>query len=131
MDEGGIIKTDGVAGLKKPIALIGIAEKGNVSLELSSTGAGGHSSMPPRQTSIGIIASAVANLEANPFPGRLDAGLTYLFQYIGPEMPFGQRLVFANQWLFSPVIKNIRAPILVLAQTRIFVFVQCRAIKAR
>lgn len=107
MDEGGIIKTDGVAGLKKPIALIGIAEKGYVSLELSSTGAGGHSSMPPRQTSIGVIASAVAKLEANPFPGRLDAGLNYLFQYLGPEMPFGQRLVFANQWLFAPVVKNI------------------------
>lgn len=107
LDEGGIIKTDGIAGLKKPIALIGIAEKGYMSLQLSAVGEGGHSSMPPKQTSIGIIASAVAKLEANPFPGRLDAGLNYLFQYIGPEMSFGQRIVFANQWLFAPLIKNI------------------------
>jgi carboxypeptidase PM20D1 len=107
MDEGGVIKTDGIAGLKKPIALIGIAEKGYVSVELSATGAGGHSSMPPRQTSIGIIASAVGKLEANPFPGRLDAGLTSLFRYIGPEMAFGQKIVFSNQWLFAPVIKSI------------------------
>nr|WP_293834868.1 M20 family peptidase [uncultured Arsenicibacter sp.] len=107
LDEGGVIKTDGVAGLKKQIALVGIAEKGYVSLQLSATGEGGHSSMPPKQTSIGIIASAVAKLETNPFPGRLDAGLNHMFQYIGPEMGFGQRLVFANQWLFSPVISSI------------------------
>lgn len=107
MDEGGVVKTDGISGLERPIALVGIGEKGYLSLELTATGEGGHSSMPPRQTSIGIIASAVDKLEANPFPTRLDAGLDQLFSYIGPEMPFGRRLVFANQWLFGPVIKRI------------------------
>ncbi|WP_234736458.1 M20 family peptidase [Tellurirhabdus bombi] len=107
LDEGGIIKTDGVPGIKKPVALIGITEKGFVSLNLSARSNGGHSSMPPPQTSIGLVASAVSKLEANPFPARLDAGANFMFDYIGPEMPFGQRLVFANRWLFGSLVKKI------------------------
>ncbi|GAA4448103.1 M20 family peptidase [Nibrella saemangeumensis] len=109
LDEGGTIKTDGMPGLTRPVALVGIAEKGYVSLELSAVGQGGHSSMPPPRTSIGLVADAVATLEKHPFPARLDAGANHLFSYIGPEMPFGQRLVFANRWLFSPIVKNILA----------------------
>jgi carboxypeptidase PM20D1 len=47
LDEGGSI-TDGlVPGVAAPVALIGIAEKGYLSLELSVESAGGHSSTPP------------------------------------------------------------------------------------
>ena len=109
IDEGGVIKTDGISGLNKPIALVGIGEKGYLSLELTATAEGGHSSMPPRQTSIGVMAAALARLEANPFPSRFDGGLQHLFAYTGPEMAFGQRLVFANQWLFAPIISRILA----------------------
>jgi carboxypeptidase PM20D1 len=109
LDEGGVIKTDGIPGLPKPVALIGIGEKGYVSIELTTVSKGGHSSMPPKQTSIGLVAEAVSKLEKNPFPARLDAGLDQMFTYIGPEMPFGQRIVFANQWLFAPLIARIMA----------------------
>lgn len=109
LDEGGVLKTDGIPGLSKPVALIGIGEKGYASLELTTVSKGGHSSMPPKQTSIGLVAEAVSKLEKNPFPARLDAGLDQMFTYIGPEMPFGQRIVFANQWLFAPLITRIMA----------------------
>ncbi|GAB3896376.1 M20 family peptidase [Larkinella knui] len=107
LDEGGVLKTDGIPGLTKPVALIGIGEKGYASIELTTVSKGGHSSMPPKQTSIGLIAEAVSKLEKNPFPARLDAGLDQMFTYIGPEMPVGQRIVFANQWLFAPLISRI------------------------
>ncbi|KAA9353726.1 M20 family peptidase [Larkinella humicola] len=109
LDEGGVIKTDGIPGLPRPVALIGIGEKGYASIELTTVSKGGHSSMPPKQTSIGLVAEAVSKLEKNPFPARLDAGLDQMFTYIGPEMPFGQRIVFANQWLFAPLITRIMA----------------------
>ncbi|MGA0556248.1 M20 family peptidase [Larkinella sp. VNQ87] len=109
LDEGGVLKTDGIPGLNQPVALIGIGEKGYASIELTTVSKGGHSSMPPKQTSIGLVAEAVSKLEKNPFPARLDAGLDQMFTYIGPEMPLGQRLVFANQWLFAPLIKQIMA----------------------
>ena len=109
LDEGGLIKADGVAGLAQPVALVGVSEKGYLSLELSATGAGGHSSMPPALTSVGRVAAAVARLEAQPFPARLNGGVSGLLAYLAPAAPFGKRLVFANQWLFGPLIKNVLA----------------------
>jgi carboxypeptidase PM20D1 len=106
LDEGGLIKADGVAGLTQPVALVGVSEKGYLSLELSATGQGGHSSMPPALTSVGRVAAAVARLEAQPFPARLDGGVSGLLAYLAPAVPFGKRLVFANQWLFGPLIEK-------------------------
>ncbi|MFD1872445.1 M20/M25/M40 family metallo-hydrolase [Hymenobacter bucti] len=110
LDEGGTIKTDGVAGIMQPVALVGISEKGYLSLVLTATGQGGHSSMPPPLTSVGRVAAAVARLEAEPFPARLDGGIGSTLAYLTPAVPFGQRLVFANQWLFGPlIIKKLAA----------------------
>lgn len=106
LDEGGTIKTDGVAGIMQPVALVGISEKGYLSLVLSAIGQGGHSSMPPPLTSVGRVAAAVARLEAEPFPARLGGGIGSTLTYLTPAVPFGQRLVFANQWLFGPLIKK-------------------------
>ncbi|NBB18350.1 M20/M25/M40 family metallo-hydrolase [Runella sp. CRIBMP] len=109
MDEGGTIKTDGVSGITTPIALIGIAEKGYTTLQLTSVGDGGHSSMPPPQTSIGMMAEAIDKLQKNPFPARLEGAASYLQDYLAPEMPFGTKLAMANRWLLKPVIVNILA----------------------
>lgn len=109
LDEGGLVKTDGVAGIKRAVALVGISEKGYLSLELTATGQGGHSSMPPAQTSIGAVAAAVVKLEQHPFPARLAGGDDHLLDYLASEVPFGQRLVFSNRWLFGPIIKRILA----------------------
>ncbi|MGI4835003.1 MAG: M20/M25/M40 family metallo-hydrolase [Janthinobacterium lividum] len=106
LDEGGTVKTDGVAGLQQPVALVGISEKGYLSLVLSATGQGGHSSMPPALTSIGRVAAAVARLEAAPFPARLNGGIGATLGYLAPAVPLGRRLVFANQWLFGALIKR-------------------------
>ena len=39
---------------------IGVAEKGSMSLELKVDSSVGHSSMPPKETSIGILCNAIA-----------------------------------------------------------------------
>lgn len=109
LDEGGVIKPEGVSGANKPVALIGISEKGYLSLELTAIGKGGHSSMPPPQTSIGMVAEAVSKLEHNPFPARLNGGVDQLLDYLASEVSFGQRVAFANQWLFGPFIKQALA----------------------
>ena len=106
LDEGGVIKPEGVAGINKPVALIGISEKGYMSLELTAIGKGGHSSMPPAQTSIGMVAEAVSKLEHNPFPARLNGGMDQLLSYLASEAPFSKRIILANQWLFGPVIER-------------------------
>ena len=104
LDEGGVIGEGLMPGVTVPTALIGIAEKGFVSIELSTRSAGGHSSLPPRQSAIGIISSALARLEANQMPARFEAPTQQLFQQIGPHLPMAQRAVFANLWITRPVV---------------------------
>ncbi len=106
IDEGGTIKTDGVAGLTQPVALIGIAEKGYTSLEITARGEGGHSSMPPPKTSIGMLASALDLLQKSPFESSLGGTVGEMLRYLGPEMPFGQKLAIANTWLLAPILIN-------------------------
>lgn len=106
LDEGGEITAHEVPGLHKPVALIGIAEKGYVTLDLELAIPGGHSSMPGKQTVIDQLAKAVVKLQENPFPATLNASVQSFMDYMGPEMPFVQRMAFANRWLFSPLIKN-------------------------
>ncbi len=104
VDEGGTIKPDGFGSFQKPIALVGIAEKGIVTLKLTATAEGGHSSMPPPQTAIGMVAEAVDKLEKNPFPSYLDGAVSHMQDYLGPEMPFATRMAMANRWLFKSLI---------------------------
>ena len=107
LDEGGLIVQDVVPGVAGPVALIGIAEKGYLSLELSVAGAGGHSSRPPKQTAIGILSRGVSALEERPLPARFAGATEQLFRTVGPSMPFMKRTVFANLWLFRPLVIHI------------------------
>lgn len=104
LDEGGAVMEGVLPGLTQPVALIGIAEKGYMSVRLTVEGEGGHSSMPPPQTPVGILGAAVARLEAHPMPARFDGAVARMFDDLGPEMAFRERMVFANLWLFRPFI---------------------------
>ncbi|HEX5759463.1 MAG TPA: M20/M25/M40 family metallo-hydrolase, partial [Thermoanaerobaculia bacterium] len=104
LDEGGVIGEGILPGIAAPVALVGIAEKGFVSVELSARTAGGHSSLPPRQSAIGILSAAIARLEENPMPARLEGPTRRLFGRVGRELPFARRAVFANLWLTRPLV---------------------------
>ncbi|XP_031566346.1 N-fatty-acyl-amino acid synthase/hydrolase PM20D1.2-like isoform X2 [Actinia tenebrosa] len=103
VDEGTIIVRDTFPGVKSPYALVGVAEKGYMIVELSVTTLGGHSSMPPRETSIGILAQAIARLESCPMPAILDSGgpIQGLFEEVAPKAALPLRLIIANLWLFK------------------------------
>ena len=88
LDEGSAVTEGIVPGLDSAAALIGIAEKGFASIELTTVATGGHSSMPPPQTAIGIVAAAIHALESHPMPASLDGPAALLFDRLGPEMPF-------------------------------------------
>jgi carboxypeptidase PM20D1 len=107
LDEGGIVTKDKVPGMTKQIALIGTSEKGYLSLELSVEKPGGHSSMPDKETSIDILANALVRLQQAPFESRLAESTIGFMEHLGPEMPFTNKLVFANPWLFKGVIAGI------------------------
>lgn len=105
LDEGGAVVDGLLPGLEIPAAMVGVAEKGVLTLELSVEARGGHSSTPERETAISVLAKAIAQLEANPQPAHIDAVMP-MFRSLGAALPFSQQLVFANQWLFGGVLKN-------------------------
>ena len=105
IDEGGAILLDSIKGAPKPVAVIGIAEKGFASVELSAQGKGGHSSMPPARTEVGSVAAAVDAVQSNPFPAGVRGAAAHTFRWLAPEMPFAQRVALANLWLFEPALK--------------------------
>ena len=105
MDEGGVITSGMMEGLKRPVAVIGVSEKGYVNLVLTVNAPGGHSSQPPDQTALGILSRAIVRIEDNPFPASLEH-MRDTFDFIGAEMPFMTRLAMANLWLFAPLVEH-------------------------
>ncbi|HET7699039.1 MAG TPA: M20 family peptidase [Vicinamibacterales bacterium] len=104
MDEGGVIAERILPGTSRPVALVGIAEKGFVSIELSTLAQGGHSSLPPPATAVGILSAAVARLEQHPMRARFPGPTRQLFDRTAPHFPAVQRAVFSNLWLTAPLV---------------------------
>lgn len=107
LDEGGAIVENMVPGVKQPVGVVGISEKGSATAELSIEGSGGHSSQPKDHTNIGRIASAIAKLEDTQFKGDLRGPGEDLFEFVAPEMSFGMKYVFANKMIYEPIIEKI------------------------
>jgi carboxypeptidase PM20D1 len=105
VDEGGGIFEGVAAGARGPVALVGVSEKGYLTTEVSVSGQPGHSSTPPPQTAIGILARALARLEAHPMPTHLRR-LRPMYHGIGRAAPLYIQIAFANVWLFGPLLKR-------------------------
>jgi carboxypeptidase PM20D1 len=104
VDEGGVIAQGLVPQVDRPIALIGVVEKGSIGVNLTVERTGGHSSMPPRNTAVGILSRAITRLEENPMPARMTPVVEEMLLRLAPEMPFAARVPLANLWAFRPVI---------------------------
>jgi carboxypeptidase PM20D1 len=106
IDEGGSIVEDLVPGVPVPIAMVGYAEKGYLTLELNVEGQAGHSSTPPAHSAIGVLARAVMRIEANPMPAHISM-VRSMFQAIGSAAPFYMQAAFANTWLMGGVVRRM------------------------
>jgi carboxypeptidase PM20D1 len=106
LDEGSFLLEDIIPGLNKLIAIINVAEKGSLTLEIIGKSKGGHSSMPPSKTAVGNLAEALIKLEENPLPGKLEGLSLELFDNISRHMSFQRKILFANLWLFEPFINR-------------------------
>lgn len=106
LDEGLAVVIGLAPGVDKPVAVIGVAEKGYVTLVLEVTDEGGHSSMPPPHTAVGRLAAAITRVENNPMPARIHGPAGEMLDYLAPEMSWGMRVVFGNRWLFGGVIRR-------------------------
>lgn len=108
LDEGGIISKGSIPGLKDtPVALIGSAEKGYLSVEVTFNLAGGHSSMPNTETAITRATAFTNALNDGLFQSEFSAPLEGFITHLAPEMPWALKTVFANRFLTEPLLLNI------------------------
>uniref|UniRef100_A0A3Q4B9W0 Peptidase M20 dimerisation domain-containing protein n=1 Tax=Mola mola TaxID=94237 RepID=A0A3Q4B9W0_MOLML len=108
LDEGLAILDGVIRGLEGPAALIGISEKGAATVKLSVSMAPGHSSMPPSETTVGILAAAVKRLEENPMPRLFGYGPEReTFEHLAHKFSFPMKFIMSNLWLFSSLLGRV------------------------
>ena len=107
VDEGGAVVENVFPGVKKPCGMIGIAEKGMMNVRYSVRSGGGHASAPPPKTPITTLARACQSVIGHPFKMHLTKPAAEMFDTLGRHSSFALKLVFANLWLFRPVLDLI------------------------
>ncbi len=104
VDEGGAVVEGVFPGVKTPCGLIGIAEKGMIDVKYETKSSGGHASAPKPHTPVGVLSKACSKIEANPFKCHITKPVAEMFDTLGRHSTFVYRMIFANLWLFSPVL---------------------------
>ena len=107
LDEGSFVLRDIITSIDKDIASINIAEKGNMTVQITAKGVGGHSSLPHRDTAVSNLARAIVELQREPVPGGLTDVSKSMFDTLGRHMGIAERVLFANSWLFKPLLEYI------------------------
>jgi len=104
VDEGLIVIENALNFIEKPIAMIGIAEKGYLSIELQVMEDGGHSSMPSRESAISILSQAITKIYTQQFPTTLTPIISEFLTTLSTEVSFPKNWVFNYPQLFFPLI---------------------------
>ncbi|XP_051805274.1 N-fatty-acyl-amino acid synthase/hydrolase PM20D1.2-like [Acanthochromis polyacanthus] len=108
LDEGLVVLDGIISGLDGPAALVGVSEKGSSIVKLSVSVLPGHSSIPPTETCIGILATAVKRLEENPMPRLFGLGPERdTFEHLAHKFKLPMKFVMSNLWLFSPLLGRL------------------------
>lgn len=108
IDEGLFVAEGLMPGVAAPVGLLGVAEKGYLSVAIKAKGIPGHSSAPPPpgQTAISRLASALGRLEQQQLPAAMKGVAREMFETLAPEMSGFQRVALSNLWLFGPVVQK-------------------------
>ncbi len=94
-------------GLSQPAALVGIAEKGYLSVVLRVPATPGHSSMPPPKgtSAIAMMSAALRASTTISCPRAIRGVAREMFDTVAPEMSGFGRVALSNLWLFGPVVQ--------------------------
>jgi carboxypeptidase PM20D1 len=85
LDEGGAVASGAFPGVDRPVAVIGVSEKGTTSVELRAEGRGGHASTPARRGPTARIGRALARLDRSPMPARLSDTTVEMLRRMAPH----------------------------------------------
>lgn len=105
-DEGGYVVSPGsvLKSVDKALALVGVAEKGFLTLQITVKGTGGHSSMPPKKGSLVLASEIVDKLNTNQMTPIITDPIDFFLKNIGGSMDFKSRLAISNQWILKGLL---------------------------
>ncbi|MBN8606394.1 MAG: M20/M25/M40 family metallo-hydrolase [Caulobacterales bacterium] len=90
-----------------PASMIGISERGFGTLRIHAVGQPGHSSMPPPETAVSLVAEAVDRIHGMPIEQRLEGGPAFaMMRALSPELSLTNRMAVSNEWLFAPLLRQ-------------------------
>ena len=108
VDEGGMIIEEPIGGVFGTYGMIGIVEKGYGDVRFVAKGNGGHASAPGKNTPLVRLGKFMAAMDKkSPFRAEITPVMEEMFRRMAPNMNFGMKLLFANMWLFKPLLKKI------------------------
>jgi carboxypeptidase PM20D1 len=109
IDEGGAIVEGIFPGVTDPIAVIGVSEKGIMSVELTVAQDGGHASTPPKLSATTRLARAIVRLDAKPFRSSFTSPNLEMIRTVGAHAKQPYRWVFTNLWLTRGLLLRLFA----------------------
>ncbi|QJW37482.1 M20/M25/M40 family metallo-hydrolase [Cellulosimicrobium protaetiae] len=80
LDEGGAVTDSPLPLVPGSAAMIGVGEKGVLTLRLTARGEGGHASAPPTTTAVRRVARAVERLGPRTFPARTPVAISRMLR---------------------------------------------------
>jgi carboxypeptidase PM20D1 len=107
VDEGGAIAHDAFPGIGHPVGVVGVTEKGIMSILLRVEGRGGHASTPARNGPTARLARAITRLDRSPMPTSLPPPTVELFRRLAPHAPLALRPLMANAGRLGPAVAKV------------------------
>jgi len=104
LDEGGAVAHDAFPGIKAPLAVVGVSEKGTTTLRITASGDGGHASTPARNGPTVRLARAITALDASSMPARIPATTVEMLERLAPHAPLALRPLLSRADALRPLL---------------------------
>lgn len=104
LDEGGAVVADVFPTVRAPAAVVGVSERGVVSLHLRVTEQGGHASIPARLPATTRLARAIVRVHRHPFPVGIPAPTREFLARMSALASPPLRLVFSHLGSTAPLV---------------------------
>jgi carboxypeptidase PM20D1 len=109
LDEGGAVVDGVVPGVGVPTAMVGVAERGVMTLELIARESGGHASTPPAMPATARLARAIDRLRRHPFRPRLVPPVRAMLTTLAPHAPQPLRTLLRSLAVTGPLVATVLA----------------------
>ncbi|WP_210478928.1 M20/M25/M40 family metallo-hydrolase [Naasia sp. SYSU D00948] len=110
LDEGGaVVEAGTVRGVDRPLAVVGVTEKGVATLRLTVEQKGGHASAPPRLPATARLVRAADRIRRTRFPARLSPAAVSFVRTLAPHARGLTGLAFRSVRISRPLLARLFA----------------------